>query len=151
MSDPLTGLVKKIDEKVHEASGKHKNKLGTFVIIGNADGRADQLRELAQRESLQRVTLCIGAAPPRYEVNPEADVTVVIYNPGRPGQQRVQRVRPGRDADRRHRRGPVRGAAEVKPLRRRFSCCYSLRRRTRSPKRVFDHPGRSCSRVFPFS
>ena len=85
----MTGLVKKIDQKVHAASGKHGKKLGTFVIIGNADGRAEQLRSLAQQESLQRVTLCIGNAPPRYEVNPDADVTVVIYTVGRPGRQQV--------------------------------------------------------------
>jgi hypothetical protein len=89
MNDPLTSLVKKIDEKVNEASGKHPNKLGTFVIIGDKDGRADQLRGVATCESLQRVSLCIGAAPQRYEVNPEADVTVVIYTVGRPGRQAV--------------------------------------------------------------
>jgi hypothetical protein len=89
MSDPLTGLVKKIDEKLEAASAKYPNKLGTFVIIGNTDGRAEQLRGLATCESLQRVTLCIGAAPQRYEVNPDVDVTVVIYSVGRPGRQTV--------------------------------------------------------------
>jgi hypothetical protein len=89
MSDPLTGLVKRIDQKINDASGKYSNKLGTFVIIGDAAGRAEQLRGLAECESLERVTLCIGAAPPRYEVNAEADVTVVIYSPGRPGRQTV--------------------------------------------------------------
>jgi hypothetical protein len=91
VNDPLTSLVKQIDETVDEASGKQKNgqKLGTFVIIGDAEGRADQLREIAKKNALKQVCLCIGAAPPRYEVNPEADVTVVIYNPGRPGQQQV--------------------------------------------------------------
>src|SRR5712691_10645051 len=91
MSEPLTGLVKKIDEKVNAASGKYKpgQKLGTFVIVPDAPGRADQLRDMATCESLQRVTLSVGAAPPRYEVNPTAYVTVVIYTPGRPGQNRV--------------------------------------------------------------
>ena len=100
MSDPLTSLVKIIDQKVDAASGKYTQgrKLGTFVIIGDAQDRAEQLRCLAQGESLQRVTLCIGAAPPRYEVNPAADVTVVIYQPGRPGRQAVTAnfaLRPG--------------------------------------------------------
>jgi hypothetical protein len=91
MSDPLTSLVKKIDETVNAASGKYQGgrRLGAFVISGDAAGRADQLRGMAECESLQRVTLCIGAAPPRYEVNPAADVTVVIYTPGRPGQNTV--------------------------------------------------------------
>ena len=91
MSDPLTGLVKKIDETVNAAAGKYKagRKLGAFVIVGDSNGRADQLRGLAKTQSLERVTLCIGAAPPRYEVNSDADVTVVIYTPGRPGQNTV--------------------------------------------------------------
>jgi hypothetical protein len=91
MSDPLTGLVKKIDEAVNAASGKYPGgrRLGTFVIFRDTPGLADQLRAMAKNESLQRVTLSIGAAPPRYEVNPAADVTVVIYTPGRPGQNRV--------------------------------------------------------------
>jgi hypothetical protein len=90
VSDPLTSLVKAIDQKVHEASGKYPRSLGTFVVIGDAHGRADQLRGLAKAEALQRVTLCIGAAPPRYEVSNDAEVTVVIYTPGRPGRQEVR-------------------------------------------------------------
>jgi hypothetical protein len=90
MSDPLTGLVKRIDARINEASPKHtKSKLGTFVIVGDAPGRADQLRSLAQWEGLNRVNLCIGAAPQRYEVNGAADVTVVIYTPGRPRDNQV--------------------------------------------------------------
>ena len=63
--------------------------LGTFVIIGDNSGRANQLRGLAKTEALERVNLCIGAAPPRYEVSNDAEVTVVIYHPGRPGRQTV--------------------------------------------------------------
>jgi len=87
----LTGLVKQIDETVDAASNKQTGgrKLGVFVIIGDKDGRTEQLRELAKKESLKRISLCIGAAPPRYEVNKEADVTVVVYTVGRPGRQQV--------------------------------------------------------------
>jgi hypothetical protein len=83
MSDPLTSLVKKIEQQVNAAAAKHKpgKTLGVFVIVNSADGRADQLRVLAQKESLQRVNLCIGTAPQRYDVSPEADVTAVIYTP----------------------------------------------------------------------
>ncbi len=84
VSDPLTSLVKAIDQKISAASGKYPKKLGTFVIIGDAEGRVDQLHGLAQSEGIQRVNLCIGNPPPRYEINPEADITVVIYTPGRP-------------------------------------------------------------------
>lgn len=91
MSEPLTGLVKKIDATVRTAQPKYapKRKLGTFVIVGDAPGRADQLRNLAKQEKLTHVTFAIAAAPPRYEINPAADVTVVIYTPGRPGQNVV--------------------------------------------------------------
>ncbi len=92
MSDPLTSLVKKIDQAVDAASPKAPNgrRFGTFLIIGDGTGRADQLRDLAKKENVQRVSFCIGEAPPRYEVNKDADLTVVIYNPGRPGKQSVQ-------------------------------------------------------------
>ena len=91
MSDPLTSLVKKIEQQVNKAAAKHKpgKTLGVFVIVNSADGRADQLRVLAQKESLQRVNLCIGTAPQRYDVSPEADVTAVIYNLGRRYEQSV--------------------------------------------------------------
>ena len=85
----MTSLVKKIDERLNASAGKYPRKLGTFIIIGDESGRIDQLRGLAQAEGLQRVNLCIGAPPPRYEINPEADVTVVIYTPGRPGKNTV--------------------------------------------------------------
>lgn len=90
MSEPLASLVMKIDESIEAASSKYPQKLGTFVIIGDAPGRADELRSLAARNPLRRVTLCIGNAPPRYEINPAADVTVVIYTPGRPRQNEVR-------------------------------------------------------------
>ena len=87
----MTSLVKAIDQKVSEAAGKYAGgrKLGTYVIVGDAHGRAERLRDLARKEALPHVSLCIGTAPPRYEVAPEAAVTVVIYNPGRRSQQAV--------------------------------------------------------------
>jgi hypothetical protein len=89
LSDPLTSLVKKIDRQVQEASGKRigGKKLGVFVIVPAADGRADQLHALAKKESLQRVTLGIGNAPPRYEINKEADVTAAVYTINWPPRQ----------------------------------------------------------------
>jgi hypothetical protein len=91
MSEPLASLVKKIDEKVIETNGKYapKRKLGTFVIMADANGRADQLRDLAKSRGIERVNLCIGAAPQRYDVNPAADITIVVYRPDRPGRQVV--------------------------------------------------------------
>ncbi len=92
MNDPLASLVKQIDDTIHTASGKYPGgrRLGSFIIMPDAPGLADQLRGMAKNDSLRHVNLCIGAAPPRYEVNPTADVTVVIYTPGRPGRNVVQ-------------------------------------------------------------
>ena len=91
-SDPLTGLVKKIDQAVDQAAGKRAGNrgLGAFVLFdGNADGLDQRLREMAEKEGLKRVNLCIGAPPPDYEVAKEAEVTVVIYSVGRRWEQKV--------------------------------------------------------------
>ena len=63
-----------------QADGKYAvgRKLGTFVIMRDAHGRADQLRGLAQKQALERVSLCIGDAGPRYAVAPEAEPTAVV-------------------------------------------------------------------------
>ena len=83
LSDPLTGLVKKVDDKVKAAAGQYKGGLGAYFIFPDAPGLADRLRSLAKTEALSHVSLAIGVAPPRYEVAPEAEVTAVIYSPGR--------------------------------------------------------------------
>jgi len=78
MSDPLTGLVKKIDERLNSP------QMGTYVIISNnADGLDQQLRGMAEYEMLKRVSLGIGAPPGDYNVARDADITVVIYEVGR--------------------------------------------------------------------
>jgi hypothetical protein len=92
-SDPLTGLVKKIDQAVDAASGKraaNSRGLGAFVLFDNsADGLDQRLRGMAEKEGLKRVNLCIGAPPEDYAVAKEADVTVVIYTVGRRWEQKV--------------------------------------------------------------
>ena len=89
-SDPLTSLVKKIDQQVDAAAGKAQRTLGVFVIVDSkADGLDKQLRAMAEKEGLKRVSLGIGTPPQNYEVSNEAAVTVVIYNVGRRGQQKV--------------------------------------------------------------
>jgi hypothetical protein len=88
----LTSLVKKIDEALDKAGGKREGGrgLGAFIIFdGKADGLDKQLLAMAEKESLKRVSLCIGAPPADYEVAKEADVTVVIYTAGRRPQQKV--------------------------------------------------------------
>lgn len=81
----MTSLVKKIDQRCDEAADKLAGgrQPGTFIIYSNnAKGLDEQLRGLAEKEALKRVSLCIGAFPARYEVSEEAEVTVVIYRQG---------------------------------------------------------------------
>jgi hypothetical protein len=89
----LTGLVKKIDQAVEEASAKrpaNSRGLGVFVVFdGNSDGLDKRLLGMAEKEGLKRVNLCIGDPPDDYELAGEADVTVVIYTVGRRPQQKV--------------------------------------------------------------
>jgi hypothetical protein len=85
----LTGLVKKIDERLATA-GKTPRALGAYVLfVNNSDGLDKRLRALAEKEGLKRVSLGIGAPPKNYEVANEADVTAVIYTGGRRNQQHV--------------------------------------------------------------
>jgi hypothetical protein len=89
-SDPLTGLVKKIDERLNEVTAKTPRAPGAYIIFDSkVEGLDKQLREMADKEALKRVSLCIGAAPADYEVNKDADLTVVIYNFSRRGDQKV--------------------------------------------------------------
>jgi hypothetical protein len=89
-SDPLTSLVKKIEKQVEAASGKSPRTLGAYVIFQtNSDCLEMRLHAMADKEELKRVCIGIGAPPQDYEVAKEADVTVVIYNASRRGQQHV--------------------------------------------------------------
>jgi hypothetical protein len=86
----LTSLVKKIDERLESAAGKTPRPLGAYFLFENNPGGLDQqLRGVAEKHGLKRINFCIGAVPPRYEVNKEADVTVVIYSVGRRPEQAV--------------------------------------------------------------
>jgi hypothetical protein len=79
----LTGLVKKMDEKVDAVAGKWPRGLGVFVIVDNrADGMDKKLKDFATKEKLKRVSFGIDTPPKNYEVSGAADVTVVIYKLG---------------------------------------------------------------------
>jgi hypothetical protein len=89
-SDPLTGLVKKIDTLVDAEADKAARPVGAYVIfVGAADGLDKQLRDMGEKEALKRVSLCIGDPPDDYEVAKEADVTVVIYKVGKRRDEKV--------------------------------------------------------------
>ena len=86
----MTSLVKKIEQRVEAASSKAARPLGTYVIfVDNSEGLDQQLRALAVKESLKRVSIGICVPPADYAVASEAEVTVVIYNVARRGQQQV--------------------------------------------------------------
>jgi hypothetical protein len=86
----LTSLVKKIDQRMQAAAGKTPRPLGAYVLyMNNSNGLDQRLRRLAETEAIKSVALGIDVPPPDYGVANEADVTVVVYNPARRGQQRV--------------------------------------------------------------
>jgi hypothetical protein len=85
----LTGLVKKIDEQL-ETAGKYPRGLGVYVLFDSqAAGLDKDLIGIAEEQSLQRVSLCVGGPPEDYQISKDADVTVVVYNVARRGQQKV--------------------------------------------------------------
>jgi hypothetical protein len=89
-SDPLTSLVKKIDQRMQAAVGKTPRELGAYVLhMDNSSGLDQRLRRLAETEAIKRVAIGIGVPPPDYAVAREADVTVVVYTLGRRPQQHV--------------------------------------------------------------
>jgi hypothetical protein len=89
-SDPLTSLVKKIDQRMQAAAAKTRRPLGAYVLyMNNRSGLDQRLRRLAETEPIKSVTLGIGVPPRNYEVAGDADLTVVVYNPGRRWQQHV--------------------------------------------------------------
>jgi hypothetical protein len=81
ISDDLTSLVKKIDA----ATAKNgKSKMGSFVVVCNDDEKTeDKLKELAKKEGLKKTILTVvdkKSGPEGYDLDPKADITVVLYN-----------------------------------------------------------------------
>ena len=80
ISDSLTSLVKKLDA----AAVKNKDsRMGTFVVFCTKDdeGLQKKLKELDKKLKLKKVVLTIDnpAGPRGYNINKDADVTVVLY------------------------------------------------------------------------
>jgi hypothetical protein len=79
ISDPLTGLVKKLNEATVKNKGK---KLGSFVVFLSDDtGIAEKLIALAEKEKIEHTILGFteAAGPNAYDVAADAEVTVVLY------------------------------------------------------------------------
>jgi len=78
VDDNLAGLVKAVDEVQ-----KNNDKLGTFVVGVSGVAEAD----LEKLQSTHKLTTPLTVAkdkdgPPRYNLNKEAAVTVVVYRKG---------------------------------------------------------------------
>jgi hypothetical protein len=79
VSDPLTGLVKKIDEATSKHSAEH---MGSFVVFCSDDeGLENKLKDLAKKEKLSKIVLTIDnpAGPADYKIAKDAEITVVLY------------------------------------------------------------------------
>jgi hypothetical protein len=76
----LTKLIKKIDAATKKNSDY---SMGSFVVfLSDKDGLADELKTLADKNSIKETILSIDdnpAGPRGYKVNKDADVTVVLY------------------------------------------------------------------------
>lgn len=77
-SEPLTGLVKKIDDKIAA-----NTSLKGFVVLMSDDAKAaDELRKLARDAKIQHVPLTLHQDPaglPQHDISQGADVTVIMW------------------------------------------------------------------------
>ena len=78
-SEPLTSLVKQIDEKIGE-----NRKLKSFVVITTKQKgtTAEDLKKMAKDASIKNVPLTMfgePGGPPDYELSKAADVTVLMW------------------------------------------------------------------------
>ena len=80
ISDPLTSLVKKIDA----STAKNGDcSMGSFVVVLTSDEDEVQkkLKDLAKKEKIKDTVLTTDnpAGPRGYNIDKDADVTVVLY------------------------------------------------------------------------
>ncbi len=78
INDPLTGLVKKLDE-VNKEKGR---KMGSVVIFLTDDEATEKaIKGLADKEKVETTTLMKAnkAGPEELNINKDADVTVLLY------------------------------------------------------------------------
>ena len=76
----LTSLVKKLDEATAKNSSA---RMGSFIVFcSDEEGLEKKLEELAKKEKIEKLVLCIDnpAGPKGYEVSKDAEITVVLYN-----------------------------------------------------------------------
>ena len=80
ITPPLTSLVKKLDEATLQNDAC---QMGSFVVMltDEEDGMQKRLKELAKTEKLKETALTVfnSKGPAEYHINPDADVTVLLY------------------------------------------------------------------------
>ena len=78
ISDPLTSLVKKVNE-----TNKDKgSKMGSFVVfLSDDEGMEKKLKGLAEKEKVDKTWLMLDnpSGPADYNLAKKADVTVILY------------------------------------------------------------------------
>jgi hypothetical protein len=78
-SPTVVSLIKKIDK----ATAEHKDeKMGSFVVFLSDDrDLPKKLKEVADKEHIENTVLAVDRSrgPAGYDINPDADVTVVLY------------------------------------------------------------------------
>src|SRR5262249_15288500 len=76
----LTSLVKKVDAETGKNS---KAKMGSFIVYCDDDEKMeDKLKALAKKEDLKKIVLTLvdkKSGPEEYELDKDADITVVLY------------------------------------------------------------------------
>ena len=79
VNEPVTKLIKKLDA----CTGKHSDaSMGSFVVfLSDSEGLAKELKEVAEKQELKHTILSIdnAAGPKAYNVDKDADITVVLY------------------------------------------------------------------------
>jgi hypothetical protein len=78
-SEPLTKLIKKLDA---ETVKNGECKMGSFVVFLNDDESMEKkLKDIVKTADLKQTVLAtdVKTGPEKYNVAPEADVTVVLY------------------------------------------------------------------------
>jgi hypothetical protein len=80
ITDPLTSLVKKLDQATADNSSC---RMGSFVTFLNDDESLEKkLKDLAEKEKIKKLVLTIepnSAGPRSWKIDKDADVTVILY------------------------------------------------------------------------
>jgi hypothetical protein len=81
-SEPLTSLVKKIDEQIAQ-----NPELKSFVVVltDDADRTAEELEAMAKDGGIKHAPLTVvesPSGPPAYKIAEDADVTVMMWKNG---------------------------------------------------------------------